>query len=196
MLSQPIDDILRDARRVLIVGIGGGYDFICGLPLLLELERRGAQVSIANLTFTPLAATRGGTWIAEHLLEVTADATGPDYFPEKWLSAWFRERFQRELPVYCLQACGMIPMMESYRVLAEQLQPDTIIAVDGGVDSLMRGDEHSLGTPMWDALSMGAIEAVSSERRVLATTAFGAERWDDISHADALERIADLSTLR
>ena len=43
------------------------------------------------------------------------------------------------------------------QILIEQLQLDTIILVDGGTDSLMRGDEAKLGTPEEDMASIAAV---------------------------------------
>lgn len=193
MLPQPIEARMRDARRVLLAGTGGGFDFLCGLPLFFALENRGCQVHLANLSFSPLDALTNARWHDEVLLEADSRSQGSDYFPEKWLSHWFRERRAREVPVWCFKASGVRPYARSIQSLAKRLDIDTIIAVDGGVDSLLRGDEHSLGTPLWDAMTIAAIDSVPIERKFLVSTAFGAERWDKISHAQAFHRIADLT---
>jgi hypothetical protein len=70
---------------------------------------------------------------------------------------------------------------------------DTVLVVDGGVDSLLRGDEYSLGTPLWDALTIAAVNHLNVPQKFLASVAFGVERWDKISHAQVLARIADLT---
>src|SRR4029079_6376579 len=79
---------------VLVAGAGGGFDFLCGLAIALELELRGYHVHIANYSFTRLNHGRGGRWHGEHLLEITADASleAGDYFPEQLLARWYRER--------------------------------------------------------------------------------------------------------
>ncbi len=46
MLPQPIESQMRAARRVLIAGAGGGFDFLCGLPLMLSLEAQGIGTSV------------------------------------------------------------------------------------------------------------------------------------------------------
>lgn len=192
MLTQPIQAEMHEAKRVLISGAGGGFDFLCGLPLLLALEAEGKQVFLANLSFTALQTVRDGTWLSDSVLEVNSRSHGPDYFPEGWLAKWFGVGGS-ERPIYCFQARGGAPLIRDYQLLADHLNIDTVILVDGGVDSLLRGDEHSLGTPLWDALSVGAVEELDVPRKFLATTAFGAERWDKISHAQAFARIADLT---
>lgn len=115
---------------------------------------------------------------------MTADSARPGYFPEGWLARWFRARRGAARPVYTFAATGVLPYHAAYAVLVERLRPDAILLIDGGFDSLLRGDEHSPGTPLWDALTIAAVSYLDAVPiKLLATTAFGAERWDGISHA-------------
>ena len=129
----------------------------------------------------------------ETLWEVTADTARPSYFPEGWLARWFRERQQPDVSVWCFGAAGVGPYSQSYQYLVERLGIDTVIVIDGGVDSLLRGDEFSLASPLEDALTLAAVSLLDEPRKILATTAFSAERMDNISHAQVLARIADLT---
>ncbi|HEX8551204.1 MAG TPA: DUF1152 domain-containing protein [Abditibacteriaceae bacterium] len=192
MIPPQLQAELQEARTILIAGTGGGFDFLCGLPLVMALEAQGFSVHIANLSFTPLQTVCEARWLSDSLLEVDAASFGPDYFPEGWLAKWFAAR-REPRSIFCFQATGVIPYQKNYELLLEKLQIDTVILIDGGVDSLLRGDEHSLGTPLWDALSIAAVNNLVGPRKILTTTAFGAERWDKISHSQALERIADLT---
>lgn len=74
MLTQPIDQRLQNARRVLIAGAGSGYDVVCGLPLLFALEARGCEVHLANLTFTDLSAVTEASRPIPNLVRVTASS--------------------------------------------------------------------------------------------------------------------------
>lgn len=49
-----------------------------------------------------------------------------------------------------------IPVFKAYQALVKQLNIDTIVLVDGGTDSLMRGDEEQLGSPHEDMCSIGS----------------------------------------
>lgn len=193
MLPQPIQSQIKPSQRVLIAGAGGSFDFLCGLPLLLALEAQGCETHLANLSFTAFKNASGVRRHTPSLVEVTNASSGETYFPEKWLCQWFNERSKRHISIWCFEATGLVPYQQSYAYLVEQLQIDTILVVDGGVDSLLRGDEHSLGTPLWDALTVAAVHQVAGPQKLLASVAFGAERWDKISHAQALARIADLT---
>lgn len=185
---------LPDGCSVLIAGAGGGYDFVCGLPIALELESRGHSVHLANYSFTDLSAVRDARWHSEYLLEVGADATSPkDYFPERLLADWYRKVRRQERPVWCFGIHGLAPTRESYRYLVQRLGIHAVICVDGGIDGIFRGDETDLGTPSMDTVSVMAAHLSGAPIRVYATTAFGVEGAEGtVSHAQALQRMAEL----
>jgi hypothetical protein len=89
------------------------------------------------------------------------------YFPEGYLSRWFRARGE-EVPIYCFLRTGVIPLRESYEKLVGRLNVDTIVLVDGGTDSLMRGDEEGLGTPHEDMASIAAVSRLAVAQTFLA----------------------------
>lgn len=114
------------------------------------------------------------------------------YFPEFYLSEWFKVNQSQEVVVWCFQKTGAFPLTENYHALAGQLSLDGILLVDGGVDSLMRGDEAEKGTVVEDATSLFAVnELASIKQRFLVCTGLGAER--DISYAHVFENIAALT---
>lgn len=142
-LRLPFFTELESARSVLLAGAGGGFDIFSGLPLYIGLRAAGKQVHLANLSFSYLEGA-SGRWLDPAVLEITADVTSVmGYFPEFHLSRWFRQQGE-EVPVYCLRRTGCKPLIEGYRALVSHLQPDAIVLVDGGTDSLMRGDEKGL----------------------------------------------------
>jgi hypothetical protein len=193
LLEQPIESAFRPQSTVLVAGAGGGFDLIAGLSVALGLERAGHRVVLANLSFTQLEGVTGGEWVHDVCLRADADCRSSEgYFPEAWLSEWFRDR-GREVPVYCLQKAGGVPLADAYRALVERQDIDSLVLVDGGVDAVLRGDEHSLGTPTLDHLSIAAAAQLELRTKVVACIGFGAERHDRISHAQALNRFADLA---
>ena len=193
MLPPLIQQRVGPGSRVLIAGAGGGYDFVCGLPLFFALEAVGCQAFLANFSSTPLNDMAEAVKHTETLWEVTADSSRPSYFPEGWLARWFREWRGRDLSLWCFGASGVGPYHQSYQYLVDRLEIDMIIIIDGGVDSLLRGDEYSLASPLEDALTLAAVSLLDGPQKFLAATAFSAERLDNISHAQVLARIADLT---
>jgi hypothetical protein len=187
----PFFTLLRDAQRILIAGAGGGFDVFGGLPLYFNLHAAGKQVFLANLSFSNLLPT-AGRHLTPELVEVTADSDGSKYyFPEKHLSQWFRDH-GKEVPIYAFHRTGPAPVARGYQTLVDELKLDTIILVDGGTDSLMRGDEDGLGTPEEDMTSIAAVHSLAIPRKVLVCLGFGIDSFHDVCHAHVLEGIADL----
>jgi hypothetical protein len=185
---------LQKAQNVLIAGAGGGFDVFSGLPLYFNLHAAGKRVHLANLTFSNLPPTTAGRHLTPELVEVTADSQGSEsYFPEKHLSQWFRDH-RKEVPIYAFHRVGPKPIAEGYRVLVDQLQIDTIILVDGGTDSLLRGDEEDLGTPVEDMSSIAAVDSLAGvPRKILTCLGFGIDAFHGVCHAHVLENIADVA---
>jgi hypothetical protein len=191
-LRPPIFDHLESAQNVLIAGAGGGFDVFCGLPLYFALRDAGKTVHLANLTFSNLHGA-AGRLITPALLEVTADSGGSDgYFPERYLAEWFRTQGEN-VPIYCLHRSGVRPLREAYQELTAYHGIDTVILVDGGTDSLMRGDEVGLGTPSEDMASIAAVDSLDLPRKILVCLGFGIDTFHGVCHAHVLEAVADLT---
>ena len=192
MLNLPADDQLHEAGTVLVAGCGGGFDIFAGLPLFFALRRRQKTVHLANLTFTRLQRDAGRRPV-EELAEITAVSPGDTtYFPEKHLSAWFVERGEN-VPVWAIERVGPAGVARAYAALVDELRPDTIVLVDGGTDSLMRGDEPGLGTPVEDIASICGAHAVDVPRKLLACIGFGIDAFHQVGHYYVLEAVSDIA---
>jgi hypothetical protein len=127
------------------------------------------------------------------LTRVDADAEGSrEYFPEKYLSQWFREQGE-EVPVWCFPRLGGRPMGDAYKALATELKLDAVVLADGGTDSLMRGDEEGLGTPWEDASSIAAVHDLDVPTKLLISVGFGIDSHHGVCHAHFLESVAALT---
>jgi hypothetical protein len=192
LLRLPFFRELEEAKNVLVAGAGGGFDVFCGLPLYFGLRSAGKQVHLANLSFSRLGR-QAGRWLAPALVEVTADAEGwGSYFPERCLAQWFRDRGE-EVPIYCFPKVGVLPLAEAYVTLADELEVDTVLLVDGGTDSLMRGDEAGLATPEEDIASLAAVHGLEGVRKLLACIGFGIDTFHGLCHVHFLEAVAQLT---
>jgi hypothetical protein len=191
-LQLPFFAELEEARTVLVAGAGGGFDVFSGLPLYFGLRAAGKRVHLANLSFSHLEAATGRL-LAPAALEVTADSHVRDaYFPEYHLCRWFRDQGE-EVAVYCFDRTGFQPVAEAYRAVLGHLQADTVILVDGGTDSLMRGDEAGLGTPEEDVTSIAAVDELDVARKYLVCLGFGVDAFHGACHAHALEAVAEFT---
>jgi len=191
LLRSPIAARLDGTRRILIAGAGGGFDVFAALPLFLALQRAGKQVYLANLSFTYLGGTSAER-LGECLWRVDHSSKGEArYFPEKYLAEWLHAQ---SLPsdVYSFEKVGVRPLREAYGYLAETLNLDTVILVDGGTDILMRGDEAGLGTPAEDMTSLAAVQRLPVETKLVTCLGFGIDAFHGVCHAHFLENVAAL----
>lgn len=191
-MNIPFFKELDKAQNILIAGAGGGFDVFCGLPLYFWLRNSGKTVHLANLSFTELGFCDGERPVPS-LVRVLANTGGSrNYFPEAHLANWLTGRFG-ETPVYAIERTGAQPVLAAYEWMARTFHPDTLILMDGGTDSLMRGDEAGLGTPQEDMASLFAANAVSGfERKFLVCLGFGIDTYHGVCHAQFLENTAAL----
>jgi hypothetical protein len=192
-LNLPILDQLSECKNLLIAGMGGGFDVFCGLPIYLELQRRGQTAHLANFSFSELNVVRGGIHLSPTLIGIQASQTDLlPYFPELYLARWFQQKRSEEVTVWSFVKTGAGPLLENYCVLVEHLGIDGILLIDGGVDALARGDEAGTGTLIEDACSLYAVnELPQVPLRLMACLGMGAEQ--DMTYAQILQNIAALT---
>jgi hypothetical protein len=191
-LNLPDLESLRSCQNLLIAGIGGGFDIFCGLPLYFELKQQGINIHLANYSFSAIEALKDGIRLSDTLVGITAETLyRSHYFPECFLARWFKQEHQQDVTIWCFAKTGVKTLQENYKLLIEKLSIDGILLVDGGVDSLLFGNEPQIGTWLEDTISLCAVREFDSVQRWLACVGFGAE--EDISYAHVLENIAKLS---
>lgn len=191
-MKIPFFNELENAKTILIAGAGGGFDVFCGLPLYFALKRAGKTVHLANLSSGALGHCDAEN-PASALWRITNRTGATKYFPEMHLAAWLTERFG-ETPIYAIEPSGARRVSTAYEWLACELKPDAIVLVDGGTDSLMRGDEAGLATPEGDAVSLLAVQGLQGvPQKLLVCLGFGIDAHGGVCHAHFLENVAALS---
>ncbi|MEZ0386612.1 MAG: DUF1152 domain-containing protein, partial [Verrucomicrobium sp.] len=191
----PLFEELADCQSILLAGAGGGYDVYSGLPLYFALRAIGKTVHLANLSFATLPEGRNSR-LTPACVAVTADTPcGGSYFPELRLAEWFRQERGEEQTVYAFPQTGVAPLIEAYRHLQGRLNLDAVILVDGGTDSLMKGDEVGLGTPEEDIASIAAVHSLVGCKKLLACIGFGVDTFHGVCHAQFLEAVAELTRI-
>ncbi|KAJ3081554.1 hypothetical protein HK102_002273 [Quaeritorhiza haematococci] len=120
----------------------------------------------------------------------------PMYFPEYNLSRWFYDTFGEEVPVYAFaHNTGVQNVSKAYKELVDFLDVDAVVLVDGGTDSLMRGDEEDLGTPTEDSTSMISVSLLDNTKvpnKMLVCLGMGVDCFHGVSHHLFLENVAEL----
>jgi hypothetical protein len=192
-LNLPIVEQLANYQNILLAGMGGGFDVFCGLPLYFELRAQGKTVHLANYSFSFLQDLDDTHQLGETLIAVNADITSwYHYFPERYLSQWFRAVRGEEVIIWSFHKTGVRPLLNAYQTLIEQLSIDAIVLIDGGVDSLLRGNEAQIGKLIEDSISLCAVSAIDSVKtKIIACLGLGAEL--EMTYAHIFENIADLT---
>jgi hypothetical protein len=82
-----------------------------------------------------------------------SDNQDKEYFPEMYLCQYLEKNKIDPNPiVYTFKRdTGVIGMTEGYEIIIKRHDIDLLILVDGGNDSLMKGDESGLGSPHEDS---------------------------------------------
>lgn len=209
-----------EVRTVLICGCGGGFDFVHGSLLFDELRAAGKRVVInsysfihpndmldsatAPQVFPPVVEKHGEKRRVAYAVRQVTAATGCSeiYAPEVQMCAFLDRKYPAEPAhsVYASNARCFTPRLlrDWYEVLVEREQVDSIIIIDGGSDSLMRGDEDGLGDPVEDAVSVSAVATLTHPRvrsRALLSVGFGADRFNGVSDAASLRAIGEVTAL-
>lgn len=196
-LNLPILHLLHDKQSILIAGAGGGFDIFAGLPLYFALREMGKTVHLANYSFSRLDIMSHYCKVIPLVPDLMVGATGgipsdfnAGYYPEGYLSRWFLETRQENIPIWMFAKIGPQPLHTLYERLVDALAIDALILIDGGVDSLMIGNEEGAGTLLEDTISLTATRTLDISVKILACVGFGAEL--EVCHHNALANMASL----
>ena len=212
-------------KTVLLVGCGGGFDFVHSVMLIPDLVKMGKTVVMGSYSFgnhdelvgdsSEIAFTReeveGVAFNSDtnaiddvpNVLarKVDASCSGPQYYaPEIHVCEFLDRQYPEKAPhsIYAYYARFFtVPLLRAfYTKLVRLHQVDAIVLIDGGSDSLMRGDEHGLGDPIEDAVSVAAVAQLAAPAapvRVLLSVGLGADRFNGVSDAASLRAVAELT---
>jgi len=200
-LSQiPFFDELKTSKVILIAGCGGGYDIYAGLPLFFNLRNSGYKCLLWNLTFTDdevLNSQQFSSVVEKLIPNVLWKVSGKElktqqtYFPELYL-AQYLQKLGIEEPVFTAGRDGVLVLKKALQKIIDEYSIDTVVMVDGGTDSLMRGDELGLGTPHEDMLSIKSLYDCDVKKKFLVCLGFGIDAYHNVCHSLFLENTAQI----
>jgi hypothetical protein len=170
-----LEPLLRSARRALVLGIGGGGDIVGAIPTARFLEQFGIACTLGGLSWErfvhdpqpgsrtlsevvnvrPLAPT---VWLANGETRTTTGVR----FAETEIAALYGTE---TLLVDVSQ--GAPGVVAGLRAAARALDADLLVGIDVGGDSLARGDEPGLRSPVADAIMLAAFDTLAAERPCL-----------------------------
>lgn len=177
MLNMPV---MMTGENILLCGIGGGFDIYGTLPIYYTLTQNGLGnvCSLHSHQFVKLSP---------YVVDENGDYSGFSYMPEAHLAKFLKQR------IYIDGRIGVVELRQRYQDLVSKLYIDRIIMVDGGVDSLMVGDEQHKGTIVEEYIAFAALKHVHTRyQKILVNIGFGCEAEEKISHYRVLENMAEL----
>ncbi|KAH3759246.1 cell surface glycoprotein [Pelomyxa schiedti] len=194
-------------RTVMMCGCGGGFDFVHSMALYPELKRLGKTVIVGSFSFGNTSEIKEPVYWRHPVLtdcvvkKVTAaSACSSFYAPEHHICEYLDLKYPDEAPhfAYAYYARSFTPkaLKDLYSKFVTDHSIDGILAVDGGSDSLMVGDESGLGDPIEDAVTVATIASLEQVRmRILCVMGLGCDRFNCVSDAATLRAIAELTLL-
>ncbi|TXT55581.1 MAG: hypothetical protein BAJALOKI1v1_2010004 [Promethearchaeota archaeon] len=195
MFSIPFFEELESSNNILLGGCGGGYDVYSTIPFYFALKKKNKNIFLSSINFGYLDVE---TIELEHLYPNCAIMNGATkynplyYFPEAILNKWFNRHHQNDIPIYTIYDVGTKQIRDIYSQLVKKFNIDAIILVDGGTDSLMKGDEASLGTPTEDILSLIGAYFAPIKKKYLLSVGFGVDAFHGVPHYDVLSAMSEL----
>lgn len=157
----------------LFIGCGGGYDVYAAIPLIGMAAGKQIFASYSDKK------------------DFVVREAGPDDDIN-----WFFSQKLDWAECYVLGRNGVQLVKEGINTIIEEHNIENIVAVDGGVDALMRGDEENPGTLLEDSIVLAAINDCSlpTQNKYLVCVGMGAEAEENLNFYRALENISLLAS--
>lgn len=190
------------ARRVLVVGIGGGGDVVGALVVAELAAALGIPAVVGGLTWErrPVDPLPGPRRIGElggiaRELNAHAALAGPGtvgpggfHFAEAHMARFLDE------PVLLLDPSdGPEAVAVALEDAMQQLGCDLLVLADVGGDVLAHGDEAGLGSPLADAVCLAAAPMLVDRGIAVLGALFGAGCDGELTPDEVLERLAEVA---
>jgi len=196
---DPTLGALADARRALIVGMGGGGDVVGALALTELCEAVGTAWELGGIAWErmpidphpgprPLAEIRGGRRLGDSVVLADGETTTPEgvHFAESRMAAHLGR------PTALLDVTGgPAGTAAGIEAAAAELRCDLVVALDVGGDVLAVGTEPGLASPLCDAVVLAATTLLPPELPSLAAV-YGPGCDGELTPSEVLERVGEL----
>ena len=201
-----------ETKNIMFLGCGGGYDFIHSLLLFPDLINSNKNIVIASNSFsqvdisyknfeTVYQSSNNPSIVAKLIIPGQSEPRS-GYIPEKIFCDFVSKQFPNaHLTIYanCIWKFSVPENVEYLSHLISKHNIDTLIAIDGGSDSIMRGDEDSTGTIFEDTVSLVVCETLKRKCKlrhtILLAFGFGVDRFHGVSDASGLRAVAELTRM-
>ena len=183
-LPNNILEMVKRSNNILFLGVGGGFDIMGSIPLYVNLDV-AKKITFANYNPRLKAMEKFDT------RDLPAESDHNAHIEHK-LAEWLAPH-ELGQTVYGIPKGGVKSTAAYLKKIVKDHDIDMMILVDGGVDSLMNGDEEGAGTWLDDTVTMlAASEAGYGMHKVLACLGFGTELEEGLCHHHVLKNMSSL----
>lgn len=183
--APSLEDLIRDAKHALVIGVGGGGDVVGALAAARFLEFCGLRFTLGGLSwernvYDPIPGPRKLSetnnvkvlhqfaWLANPLSQTS---TGVPFAEAK-----MAEAINQEVLLVDINggAKGVVAGLET---VMESLGTDLLIGIDVGGDSLAQGSEPGLRSPLADSIMLAGMTelAARGHRTIWGVFGFGSD---------------------
>ncbi len=172
-------DLIKNKKRALLIGIGGGGDIIGTIPTRNFLKRFGIETILAGITWErkdldPKPGPRRIDEIIdkEHIYKCIAFATKDTrtYYNTRFTESIVSEILNEKVLLIDINN-GSEDVTESLKYFIEKYKIDLVIGIDVGGDVLAFGDEKGIRSPLSDNIMLCVLKNI--ENSILGVIGIG-----------------------
>lgn len=187
--EQEIVDSLPKGKKVLLMGVGGGFDIVSCLPLYHTLRMKGLDLELANYSlveFDLFPALADPIRMNDELYGAYGPVKGAvEHYPEGHLSAWFKQGFQEDVTVWMFRRQTVVQLVKNLKLLIQNLDIGMVVLCGAGASSIMTGEEEGCGEMLFPSIVLAAIKQldVKSVLFTLGVNTGGGRRAESLYNA-------------
>jgi len=188
--EEEIAELIQEDKKVILLGVGGGYDILSCLPLYYTLRLKGCDVELANYSlvdFDLFPSLAEPFIMNQQIYGANAHIkANTDHYPEGHLSKWLKTSFNEDVTVWMLkQQQSVVELTNNLNVLIEKLNGGVLILCGSGARSIMMGDEEGCGEILFTTIVMAAIRQIPTRSMLftIGVNTAGGKRSESVFNA-------------
>lgn len=181
---RTLENIFKNSKRAILLGIGGGGDIVGTIPTAKLLENFGVENVMGGLSWErsvidPVPGPRNfhETLNARKINDTvwytnqkTTTSTGV-----RFAESWIAEFYGRETLLVDIN-CGAKEVVKGLLDAADKLDADLIVGIDVGGDAIAFGNEPGIMSPLADAIMTASLSELEKRMpTVMGVFGFGCD---------------------